>query len=250
MLAAAIVVKWKQSRGIERLVENMNLPADCRQILLVTSASWNATDGQLILLQRAAGERQWHTVSEQPIPVSLGRSGLGWGRGLSLQPSSSGTQKREGDGRGVSGIFRLDTAFGYAPTPPENTRLPYRQATEHDYFVDDSSSPEYNQWVNLPPKSGIPQTRWKSAETMRRDDDKYQLGIVVEHNMHPAKPDMGSAIFLHVWGAPGMPTSGCTAMSRPDLEKIIKWLDPSHSPLLIQAPVHVLQTMRPVATAE
>ncbi|MEP2777367.1 MAG: L,D-transpeptidase family protein [Luteolibacter sp.] len=243
VLAAVIFMKWRHSLAIPRVVEGMDLPGDCSQAIVVTSTSWEATEGKLTLLEKSSGT-EWHEVLEEPIPVMLGRSGMGWGRGLPLSPASSGTAKREGDGRAVAGIFRLGTAFGYAPAPPEGTKLTYRPAGEHDYFVDDSTSPLYNQWVNLPPENGTPESLWKSAERMRLDDGRYELGIVVEHNMHPAVPEMGSAIFLHIWGAPGTPTSGCTAMSRSDMEKVMKWLDPARKPLLIQAPEDLLHEMR------
>ncbi|MGJ8643868.1 MAG: L,D-transpeptidase family protein [Luteolibacter sp.] len=246
VLAVVIFIKWPRTIDIGKLVKEMNLPDECHQILLVTPPSWNATEGVLFMFERSNKDTEWIWVENEPksIPVTLGRSGMGWGRGLPLVPVASRAEKRESDGRAVAGVFRLGNAFGYAATAPEGTKLPYRQAGEHDYFVDDSTSPLYNLWVKLEPKDGEAQTLWKSAENMKREDMLYELGIVVEHNMHPAEPGMGSAIFLHVWGAPGIPTAGCTAMSRSNMEKLIKWLDPAKNPLLIQAPLDVLSELR------
>ena len=74
---------------------------------------------------------------------------------------------------------------------------------------------------------------------MKRDDDLYELGIVVEHNMHPFQKGRGSAIFLHVWRRADQPTAGCTAMSRADMLRLLQWLDPSGKPFLLQLPGEV-----------
>ncbi|NMC33647.1 MAG: L,D-transpeptidase family protein [Veillonellaceae bacterium] len=148
-----------------------------------------------------------------PIPVVLGRSGI-----------AAFEQKREGDGKTPRGVFTLGPVFGYAATAP--TRMPYRQATAEDAWVDEPSSPRYNQWVK-----GIPAK--ESHEKMRRADGLYQLGAVIGYNTDPVMPGRGSAIFLHVWKGPGQPTSGCVAMALPDLERLVGWLDPARQPRII-----------------
>jgi L,D-peptidoglycan transpeptidase YkuD (ErfK/YbiS/YcfS/YnhG family) len=142
----------------------------------------------------------------------------------------------EGDGRAPAGIFSFGTAFGYAQEAPTGCKLPYHPATDRDYFVDDPESPQYNQWVTLSSDVSDSQRPWKSAERMRRDDYLYKLGIVVQENTNPAVKGRGSAIFLHIWRAPGLPTVGCTAMEEENLLKLVRWLDPAKNPLLIQAP--------------
>jgi L,D-peptidoglycan transpeptidase YkuD (ErfK/YbiS/YcfS/YnhG family) len=63
----------------------------------------------------------------------------------------------------------------------------------------------------------------------------YRWGIVVEHNWNAA-PGQGSCIFIHIRAHSGAATSGCTAMSEPDLLRIIRWLDASKQPVLVQLP--------------
>ena len=70
---------------------------------------------------------------------------------------------------------------------------------------------------------------------MRRSDDLYKWGIVVEHN-RTAMPGAGSCIFLHVWKGPASPTAGCTAMPENELVKLLRWLDPAAHPILVQMP--------------
>lgn len=210
-----------------------DLPQEARQVLQVRTDSWDASRGSL-QRWRKDDSGKWIPVGNS-IPVSVGRSGLAWGRGLH-QEASSENVKREGDMKAPAGIFSLGTAFGYAESPPEGSRYPYRMVTEHDFFVDDGNSPEYNQWVRLPGGVSAAETRWKSFEKMRRKDGLYELGIVVNHNTEPAVPGFGSAIFLHLWRGPGQPTAGCTAMSRPDLVELLSWLESDAHPVLIQAP--------------
>ena len=52
---------------------------------------------------------------------------------------------------------------------------------------------------------------------MWRDDDLYDIVVVLGHNDDPPVPGSGSAIFMHV-ARPGFaPTEGCVALALPDL---------------------------------
>ena len=131
--------------------------------------------------------------------------------------------KKEGDGKSPSGIYPLETAFGYFPSVA--TKMPYRQATDEDVWVDDVDSEDYNKWIRGKPNA----TSW---ERMKRDDDHYKYGLVIEYNTNPVVKGMGSAIFLHVW-KDGKGTAGCVAMSEERLLEILAWLDPAKKPLII-----------------
>lgn len=137
-------------------------------------------------------------------------------------------EKREGDGRTPTGTFRLNLAFGYASQA--GTRMPYRQANSDDLWVDDPQSPDYNRWVKQS------ETQAASYEKMKRDDDQYKYGVVIEYNTGPVIPGYGSAIFLHVWKAHGSPTAGCVAVSEEDIVIILGWLDPAAHPVIFINP--------------
>ncbi len=77
---------------------------------------------------------------------------------------------------------------------------------------------------------------WKSSEKMLAVGDEYDLGVFVAYNTYPVKRGNGSCIFLHVWKAPGSGTSGCTAMERRSIERIVGWLQPPKTPYLVQLP--------------
>jgi len=198
------------------------------QLVMVTADSWNSPRARMRLYVQA--HNKW-TQYGQTIMVELGRSGLAWGRGLHTA-QGRGPIKQEGDNRSPAGIFRLETAFGYASQPPPKFVLPYRMMTSADICVDDPNSPHYNQIFDA---SGAVEN-WSSHEAMRRKDGLYQLGIIVEHNTALVLPDGGSCIFLHVRRAQGSPTVGCTAMSLEDLTRLATWLDPAKHPLLVQLP--------------
>ena len=143
-------------------------------------------------------------------------------------------KKREGDGKSPSGIFPLGMAFGYAPSVV--TKMPYRQVTDDDFWVDDVNSEDYNKWVKGKPNAA-------SWEKMKRDDDQYKYGLVIEYNRHPIIKGKGSAIFLHIWKG-GESTVGCVSMPEEKVLKILGWLDPAKKPLIIMGTESELRAMR------
>jgi L,D-peptidoglycan transpeptidase YkuD (ErfK/YbiS/YcfS/YnhG family) len=155
----------------------------------------------------------WKWVSG-PMEATIGKNGF-------ALPG----EKREGDGKTPSGIFSLKRTFGYDKTV--KTKMPYRQASEEDLWVDDPNAPDYNQWV----KQG--ETGAASYEKMKREDGQYKYGIVIEYNTDPVIKGHGSAIFFHVWKGKDFPTAGCVAVSEEDIIKIFEWLDPNAFPLII-----------------
>lgn len=194
------------------------------QLLCVLAEHEDATTGHLQAFERPPGG-PWQAVGEV-IPVTLGRSGLAWGRGL--HPAQPGRQKQEGDGRAPVGVFALTALFG--ATPNGDYRLPYHPAHPDLKCVDDPASRHYNCLVDA---RHTPRD-WASCEDMLRADARYALGAVVAHNSNPPLPGAGSCIFLHVWESPGAPTAGCTAMSLAHMRQLAHWLDAARQPVLAQ----------------
>jgi L,D-peptidoglycan transpeptidase YkuD (ErfK/YbiS/YcfS/YnhG family) len=214
-----------------------HLPADCRQCIVVTAKSWDATAGELRLFARAA-EKEWRPQSNV-VPVRLGRSGVAWGRGLLDSSGMSGPRKREGDNKAPAGVFQLGTAFGYAQHAPPTT-WSYLPLTSSIVAVDDPESRHYNQLIDT---KTISSRDWKTAENMILPDIRYKWGIVVNHNQPPVPGD-GSCIFLHVWKDPQTSTTGCTAMPEQALLDLLKWLQPEAHPLLVQMPASLYEQLR------
>ena len=210
-------------RGLEALV---GTKGSTRQLLLVATPTWQSTGGKLFRYRRDASG-SWQRVGK-PTDVTVGAAGLGAGRGMHGEASvlSALEAKREGDMKSPAGVFALGQAFGPEPTPPYAPgSWPWRQATEPDRWVDDPSSKHYNTWQ----RAGDGQD-WSSAEELT----DYRLAVVVEHNAKPVSPGAGSAIFLHVWKDGSTPTSGCTAMPQNELKTLLRWLEPSSHPVLVQ----------------
>lgn len=181
------------------------------QVLLVSNADPSSSKAVLYALEK---KRAGWDLLMGPIPATIGKKGFA-APGL----------KREGDGKTPSGIYALGTVFGYAESAPG--RMPYRQAVQDDIWVDDAGSVEYNRWA----KKGA--TVAGSYEELRRRDDLYKLGIVIEYNTRPVVKGLGSAIFIHLWRGEGIPTEGCVALSEESMLRVLDWLNPESKPLII-----------------
>ncbi len=180
------------------------------QLLLAFTNSAGQTRAELFCLEKASDT--WR-FAMPPIEAVVGRKGI-------AEP----LLKREGDGKSPHGIFPIGNSFGYEVQV--DTRMPYKQVSTDDIWVDDPASSEYNRMV----KKGA--TQAKSFEEMKRKDEMYKLGLVVEYNTNPVTPGHGSAIFVHIWKKPFSPTAGCLAMSEEDITNLLKFLDPGKKPSL------------------
>lgn len=225
--------------------------AQSKQLIVVATPSWDAIDGRLQRFERASQPGLWRPVGD-PIPIVVGKSGLGWGIGLAAtdDPDVRAAQdpiKKEGDGKSPAGVFALGTAFGYAAQPLPGLKFPYLTLTASVECVDDVRSKYYNRVVDRTTVA----PDWNSSEHMRDTGESYRWGIVVDHNgmvegdkkTAPA-PGGGSCIFLHIWYSAGRGTAGCTAMSQANLETLLLWLDPRRTPLLVQLPEPVYGRLR------
>ena len=207
--------------------------AESRQAVVVTTANWDTTQGKARLYERSSAKKEWKLVGSG-FDISVGRSGLGttredaWDMDLT---SLRGLLKQEGDGRSPAGLMPLTYAFGTADKA--ETKLKYLKLAEHTECVDDANSNHYNKIVN---RMQVGAFDWKSSEKMAEITPEYDLGVFVAYNSYPAARGRGSCIFLHIWKTPGEATSGCTAMSRENLERLVAWLDPEKTPYLVQMP--------------
>lgn len=207
------------------------ISAHSTQLLVCLSPDWDAPAGHLQRFARSSGE-DWQPVSS-PIPVTLGRNGMAWGRGL--HPAVDGPGKCEGDGRAPAGVFAITGLFGYAAAGDGWTahlHLPYFAARPGLKCIDDPASAHYNCLVD----QSTVAADWASCEDMLRQDRRYEAGAVVAHNTAQPQPGAGSCIFLHVWETSDTPTAGCTAMSLADMQALASWLDGERQPLLVQLP--------------
>lgn len=144
---------------------------------------------------------------------------------------TSPVTKKEGDGKSPAGMFPLTFAFGKAESI--TSKLSYRKIEDQTECVDDPESTHYNKVVG---RLQVGIFDWSSSEKMASITPEYDLGVFVGYNSYPVVKGNGSCIFLHIWKDARSPTSGCTAMARNDLERIVDWLDPTKNPYLVQMP--------------
>jgi L,D-peptidoglycan transpeptidase YkuD (ErfK/YbiS/YcfS/YnhG family) len=214
--------------------------ASSNQCLVVLANNWTSTTGVMHAFEREGPNAVWKERGFE-IAVVLGKNGLGQGLGFVSLDFKGAPKKQEGDNRAPAGIFRLPSAFGYAPARSAAwIKLPYLASTKETEGVDDPHSRYYNKLVD---RSKVAQIDWRSSEKMRRVDVRYKWGVLVDHNP-TAFPGAGSCIFMHIWQNSATLTVGCTAMPESDLVRLLRWLDPARHPILVQMPRAVYPAIR------
>jgi L,D-peptidoglycan transpeptidase YkuD (ErfK/YbiS/YcfS/YnhG family) len=127
--------------------------------------------------------------------------------------------KREGDLASPIGVWPIRRVLyrpdrGGAPA----TALPVQALAPDDGWCDAPGDPAYNRPVKLPYPA--------SAERMWRDDHLYDIVVVLGHNDEPPVAPMGSCIFLHLAREGYLPTEGCVAIARLDMEDLLAMANP------------------------
>lgn len=139
------------------------------------------------------------------------RCAIGWG-GVVLD-------KREGDGATPAGCWPLRHIL-YRPDriAAPATALVEKPTRPNDGWCDDPADQRYNQLVRLPYAA--------RHEVLWREDEIYDVVVVLGHNDDPPEPGHGSAIFLHVAREDYAATQGCFALALPDLLELLSNIGP------------------------
>ena len=150
----------------------------------------------------------WLAMGEREVRCALGPAGM-----------AAAPLKREGDGATPIGAWPIRKVY-YRPDRGEApaTALPAQALKPGDGWCDAPEDPAYNRPVTLPYPA--------SAEPMWREDEVYDLVVVLGHNDDPPTPGLGSAIFLHIARPDYPPTQGCVALARNDLEALLAMAQP------------------------
>lgn len=194
------------------VADGLNTVDSNKQLILVTTDGTNTSNATIQTFEKD-GNGKWQPVLN--ISGYVGKNGIA-------------SNKVEGDKKAPTGKYSIGTAFGTKGNP--GTKLPFRNITDDDVWVDDSDSSLYNTWQSKSETEG----QWKSAENMKVG--AYGYGFVINYNTQRT-PGKGSAIFFHIGSSY---TLGCTATSEANVVKIMKWLDPGKSPVIIQTPTQNL----------
>lgn len=204
------------------------------QMVVVTAPDWKASRGTVRLFERSDAGASWREVGT-PAGCALGRHGLGAGRGLAA-PFTDAPVKRQGDGRSPAGVFSLPEAFGYA-TPEAareaGVRLPYAFVTDRAACVTDPASKLFGQVVGPEERQSADVAR---QERMLRPDNANLWGVVIGHNLTDPLEGAGSCVFVNVRPVGGPPTGGSIGCPETLAAKLVSWLDPAASPVLVVLP--------------
>ena len=202
---------------------------DSQQLIVVTTDGWNEVKGKFYCYERK--NNQWQLVFSDPVVVGI--KGMGLGVGIKTFNLPEVPVKKEGDLKAPAGIFKIGDAFGYADKSKATwLKVPYLEATDGLLCIDDGNSSKYNKFVY----ADKTKKDWNSCEEMHRKDDMYKWGLFVEHNAVNPAQGSGSCIFIHIWQNSSSGTAGCSAISEQNIIKLLKWIDASKNPLLVQFP--------------
>lgn len=199
--------------GTTEKVDKLKTVGSNNQLILVTSKGYNTNKVSIETYDRDS-KGSWKLVNKM--------SGHNGKNGFS-------DNKREGDKKTPTGKYSIGTAFGQVGNP--GTKLPFKNITNDDVWVDDSKSSLYNTWQSKSKTSHL----WNSAENMNHR--LYKYGFVINYNTKQT-PYKGSAIFMH--GSNGY-TVGCVSTPEANMKEILKWLDPAKNPVIIQTPEEALK---------
>jgi L,D-peptidoglycan transpeptidase YkuD (ErfK/YbiS/YcfS/YnhG family) len=132
-----------------------------------------------------------------------------------LGKAGIGKKKIEGDSITPRGKFNIVKIY-YRSDRVKKIFSKYRliKISKNMGWCDDPNSKSYNQLINLPTKY--------THEKLYRKDNVYDLLIVLNYNMSPIFKNKGSAIFIHIARQNYKKTSGCVAIKKPHLIKLIK----------------------------
>jgi L,D-peptidoglycan transpeptidase YkuD (ErfK/YbiS/YcfS/YnhG family) len=120
----------------------------------------------------------------------------------------------EGDNITPKGIFKIIKIY-YRPDKIKKIKTAIKKSKikKNMGWCDDPKSRYYNKLINLPTKY--------SHEKLYRNDNLYDLIIVLSYNTSPIIKNKGSAIFMHITNNSYKKTKGCIALKKEHLIKII-----------------------------
>jgi L,D-peptidoglycan transpeptidase YkuD (ErfK/YbiS/YcfS/YnhG family) len=123
-------------------------------------------------------------------------------------------KEKEGDNITPQGIFKIIKIY-YRSDKIKKIKAFIRtiKIKKNMGWCDDSESEYYNQQINLPNKFGY--------ERLYRNDNLYDIILVLNYNTNPTIKRKGSAIFIHVSKNSYKKTKGCIALQKKHLLELI-----------------------------
>ena len=136
------------------------------------------------------------------IKCALGKRGIG-------------EKRKEGDLITPMGLFKIKfLLYRKDKIKKINTSLKKMVIKKNMGWCNDPKSKLYNKLIKIPFNY--------SYERIFRKDNVYDIILVLDYNMSPAKKNKGSAIFVHIAKKNYKSTEGCIAIKKNMLLKILK----------------------------
>ena len=136
------------------------------------------------------------------VKCSIGKRGIG-------------IKKKEGDQITPKGKFKVKYILYRKDRIPDlKTKLTKLVIRKDMGWCDDPRSKFYNKLVILPFKYNF--------EKLYRNNNTYDIILVLNFNLNPIRKNKGSAIFIHVARKNYKRTAGCVSVSKKDLKRIVR----------------------------
>lgn len=182
--------------------------AGCSQLLIATAPDLGDTTGTLQVFNVVDGA--W--VEKLDVPARFGKHGL-----------MDGDLRVAGNKTTPTGIWAMPGwVFGSHVHAPAGTKMTYHHMTRNTWWSSKRGA-TYNTWVRA---------RHWTGEHIGLSTHAYEFAVSIGYNAKP-NPSVfgrGTGIFLHVQGAGLKLTAGCVAVSRANMKRIFKLLDPKKHP--------------------
>ncbi len=150
--------------------------------------------------------KNYLTYNKLKVKCTIGKKGIGY-------------KKKEGDLITPIGQFKIKYILYRKDRVKISTKLKKRVIKKNMGWCDDPKSSRYNKLIKLPYDY--------NHEKLYKDENIYDIVLVLNYNMSPVKKNKGSAIFIHVAKNNFKRTEGCVAIKKLSLIKLIKKISPN-----------------------
>ncbi len=176
-------------------VANLNAAQNAQQLAIVSGT--NGSNARFSFHEKDSSG-VWHEVIHSP--AYIGKNG--WGK------------TREGDVKTPTGVYTFTKAFGILENP--GCPMGYTQVDDSHYWVGDSNSDKYNQFVSTRDYDDFDR---KDSEHIVDYNPGYQYCLNISWNAD-GTPKKGSAIFLHCYTKRKF-TGGCVAIPEEIMREVV-----------------------------
>ena len=176
--------KYLAEQKVASWVTDLDIAETVSQIIVVAADGSDAT----VSMHSKDADGVWTEILS--TAGKIGRNGIG--------------KTKEGDGKTPTGVYHFLLGFGNKENP--GCGLYYTKVDNSYYWVDDSDSAYYNQFVTTNEVT----KDWDSAEHIAGVKSSYNYVLALDYNVD-CVPEKGSAIFMHC-----TPTSGAGCIAIPE----------------------------------